>query len=150
MENGKTEELNWLLQEGSEQLTRSFVSFENLPVWQDARRLVVAIYELTKAAPCAKDRPLTDQIRRAALSVMNNIAEGYERGSEVELSRFLYIAKGSCGEVRSILYAIEDLKLSTPEILRERQILCLSISRQLGGFIRHLEDRRTKTARTHG
>ena len=129
---------------------RSYTSLEDIPVWRDARQLVQSVYELTKQAAFVRDRSFCDQIRRAALSVMNNIAEGYERGSEVELARYLYIAKGSCGEVRSMLYAAQDLKMTTPDATTEIYSLCLSGSRQLAGFIRHLEAKRAKTSRAHG
>jgi len=146
----KTKEPNWLLEEERGHYARSCVSFEELPVWQDARLLVRHIYELTGQPTFARDRSFNDQIRRAAISVMNNIAEDYERGSEVELTRFLFIAKGSCGEVRSMLYAARDLNLTTPEATAEIYQLCLSLSRQLAGFIRHLEAKRTKTSRATG
>jgi four helix bundle protein len=84
-------------------------TFESLRVWHDARQLVRAIYSLTKQSGFASDFSFKDQIRRAALSVMSNIAEGHERGGTREFLHFLTIAKGSCGEVRSQLYAAEDV-----------------------------------------
>ncbi len=80
--------------------------FEELRVWQDSRRLVGDIYALTEPI---KDWGFKDQIRRASVSVMNNIAEGSESGSDSNFVKFLNIAKGSCGEVRSMLYLMEDL-----------------------------------------
>jgi four helix bundle protein len=147
MENGKTVEPNWPIKEDGGKFARSFVSFENVPVWQDSRLLVQCVYELSRQPALASDRGFCDQIRRAALSVMNNIAEGHERGSEAELARFLYIAKGSCGEVRSMLYAAHDLKLLSNDDIIKTQECCLGISRRLGGFIRHLEAKRTNTSR---
>jgi len=82
--------------------------FEDLLVWQKSRELTRIIYDLTKARGFARDFSLRDQIRRAAVSVMSNIAEGFERGSDPEFGRFLAIAKGSCGEVRSQLYVAHD------------------------------------------
>src|SRR3989344_2512313 len=79
--------------------------FEELLVWQRARELVRAIYKETADW---RDRGLQDQIRRAAVSVLSNIAEGFERGSNVELVQFLYIARGSCAEVRAQLYVALD------------------------------------------
>jgi four helix bundle protein len=84
-------------------------TFESLRVWHDARQLVRAIYSHTKQGGFALDFSFKDQIRRAALSVMSNIAEGHERGGTREFLHFLIIAKGSCGEVRSQLYAAEDV-----------------------------------------
>ena len=147
MEDGKTDELSWLLEEDSGKSPRSFVSFENVPVWKDSRLLVRRSYELSRQPGLASDRSFCDQFRRAALSVMNNIAEGYERGSEAELNRFLYIAKGSCGEVRSMLYAAQDLKMLSNDDKAEVHELCLSLSRQLAGFIRHLEAKRANISR---
>lgn len=80
--------------------------FEELRVWSDARSLVKDIYTLTEPI---KDWSFKDQLRRAAVSVMNNIAEGSESGGDPNFIKFLNIAKGSCGEVRSMLYLMEDL-----------------------------------------
>ncbi|HEY6642425.1 four helix bundle protein [Povalibacter sp.] len=84
-------------------------SFESLRVWHDARHLSARIYQTSNSAAFERDRGLRDQIRRAAISVMSNIAEGCERGSRKEFAYFLSIAKGSVGELRSQLYAIEDI-----------------------------------------
>jgi four helix bundle protein len=78
-------------------------SFEDLFVYQKARELTNHVYALTREGTFARDFGLVDQIRRAAVSVMSNIAEGHERGSNQEYIQFLYIAKGSCGEVRAQL-----------------------------------------------
>ncbi len=80
-------------------------SFEEMPVWNKSRELVKFVYGITKSKEFSKDFSLTDQIRRAAVSVMSNLVEGFERGSNTEFVQFLYIAKGSCGEVRTQLYA---------------------------------------------
>ena len=80
--------------------------FEELRVWKDARLLVKDIYTITEPL---KDWGFKDQIRRAAVSVMNNIAEGSESGTDANFVKFLNIAKGSCAEVRSMLYLMEDL-----------------------------------------
>ena len=77
--------------------------FEDLPVWQAAIDLAVRIYELTRDKFFSQSGDLRSQIRRASLSVSNNIAEGFERGSTAELLAFLYISRGSCGETRSML-----------------------------------------------
>ncbi len=79
-------------------------NFEDLEIWKDARLLTKAVYQLTKDVKFAKDFALRDQIRRAAVSVMSNIAEGFERGGNQEFIQFLYVAKASCGEARSQLY----------------------------------------------
>jgi four helix bundle protein len=83
-------------------------AFEDLEVWKEARRLTQRIYQLTKNENFSKDFALRDQIRRAAVSVMSNIAEGFERGGNQEFVQFLYVAKASCGEVRSQVYVALD------------------------------------------
>src|SRR5689334_12696555 len=82
--------------------------FEDLMTWQKARVLVARVYEVSRSRGFGRDFELRGQIRRAAVSVMSNVAEGYERGSDREFRRFLRIARGSCGEVRSQLYVALD------------------------------------------
>jgi four helix bundle protein len=83
--------------------------FEELPVWQDAIELAVRVFALTSTASFRRHRSVRDQIERAAMSVSNNIAEGFERGTTQETLTFLYISRGSCGETRSILCLSERL-----------------------------------------
>src|SRR5579884_658821 len=83
--------------------------FEQLPVWQAAIDLGRRVYVLTQKREFRGQRSLRDQIERAAVSVSNNIAEGFERGTTQELLTFLYIARGSAGEVRSMLYLLEGI-----------------------------------------
>jgi len=87
----------------------TYERFEDLPVWKAAIALAEKIYALTERDPFRRKYSLRDQIERAALSVSNNIAEGFERGTTQELLTFLYIARGSAGEVRSMLCFIERL-----------------------------------------
>jgi four helix bundle protein len=82
--------------------------FEDFQIWQEARRLTNKIYDATRKQAFSRDFGLCDQIRRASVSVMSNIAEGYERGGNQEFLQFLSIAKGSCGEVRCQLYVTLD------------------------------------------
>jgi four helix bundle protein len=84
-------------------------TFEDLDCWKYGRELTVLVYKATKSAMQERDFGFADQMRRAAISVMNNIAEGFERDSNVDYARFLYIAKASAGEVRSMAYAGLDL-----------------------------------------
>ncbi|MCK5426396.1 MAG: four helix bundle protein [Thermodesulfovibrionia bacterium] len=84
--------------------------FEDLEVWKLAREITRQIYELTKKKTFTKDYGLVDQIRRASVSVMSNISEGFERGGNQEFKQFLYVAKGSCGEIRCQLYVALDQK----------------------------------------
>jgi four helix bundle protein len=90
-------------------------NFEDLEIWKDARALTRGIYQLTKDSKFAKDFALRDQIRRAAVSIMSNIAEGFERGGNHEFIQFLYVAKASCGEVRSQLYVALDQSYVAPK-----------------------------------
>jgi len=83
--------------------------FEDLPVWKEAIHLAQQVCALTEQAVFQKRWSLRDQVERAAISVSNNIAEGFERGTTSELLAFLYIARGSAGEVRSMLCLIEQL-----------------------------------------
>jgi four helix bundle protein len=83
--------------------------FEQLPVWQAAIKLAQQIYSLTKRQAFRRQRSLRDQIEQAAVSVSNNIAEGFERGTTQQLLTFLYIARGSAGEVRSMLCLLEGI-----------------------------------------
>ena len=83
--------------------------FEDLVAWQKARTLTRKIYEVTNDGAFAKDFGLRDQIRRAAVSVMSNLAEGFARGGRAEFHQFLVVAKGSCAELQSQLYIAMDV-----------------------------------------
>ena len=87
--------------------------FEEVPVWKDAIDLAVRVFGLTSHASFRRYRNVRDQIERAAMSVSNNIAEGFERGTTQETLTFLYISRGSCGETRSILCLSERLPALT-------------------------------------
>ena len=113
--------------------------FEDIEAWQDARILVKNIYEATAEGRFARDFGLRDQIRRAAISTMVNIAEGFERGSNKDFVRFLYMAKGSAGEVRSQLYAAIDLSYLEEQRANELIRLAQAISRRIASFIKYLK-----------
>ncbi len=119
-------------------------SFEEMAVWQRSRELVKFIYLIIRNKDFCKDFSLTDQIRRAAVSVMSNIAEGFERGSNTEFIQFLYIAKGSCGEVRTQLYAAIDQSYITSVEFKSGKELCVDISGQVSGLIQYLKGSRLK------
>ena len=93
---------------GGSDLEKKITSFEDLIAWQKARLLTAKIYRITSQGSFARDYGLKDQIRRAAGSVMSNIAEGFERGRPSEFHQFLSIAKGSCAELRSQLFLAFD------------------------------------------
>jgi len=108
-------------------------NFEDLTIWQDARQLLKEIYSIFMIKGLAqRDYGFRDQLQRAALSVMNNIAEGFERSSKADFARFLDIAKGSCGEVRSMLYVASDLgyiqKDNAVGLINQFQILSKQIA----------------------
>lgn len=119
-------------------------SFEDLRVWQLARELVRAVYLLTNEGKFDKDWALKEQLRRGAVSSMANIAEGFERGSTQEFIRFLYIARGSAGEVRSHLYVARDLEYIEQPSFERIQKQAISVSRVIYSFIRSLESSKIK------
>jgi four helix bundle protein len=110
-------------------------TFEDIIAWQKAKEVVTQIYQLSSGL---KDFSFKDQLCRAAVSIMNNIAEGYERGTNRELKHFLYISKGSTAEVRSIIYLGENLKYFS--VSNGQQIIesTTEISKILSGFIKTL------------
>ncbi len=108
--------------------------FEELTVWRKARALTQVIYELTSSNGFARDLALRDQMRRAGVSTMSNVAEGYERSSDRELARFLGIARGSCGELRSQLYVAWDQGYLEKAAFRRTHDLAVELSRMLRGF----------------
>lgn len=117
--------------------------FEDLVAWQKARELTKKIYNLTSDGQFAKDFGLRDQIRRAAVSVMSNISEGFERGSMNEFHQFLVIAKASCAEVRSQLYVALDAGYIDQTIFQELNQQAIEVSRIIGGLRSSVDKKRT-------
>lgn len=109
--------------------------FEDIIAWQKARELTQIIYRLFSAN---RDYGFRDQIQRASVSIMNNISEGFERKGNKELKNFLFIAKGSCAEVRSMIYLALDLKYITPPSSVDLLQRTEEIARLLSGFIKTL------------
>lgn len=108
---------------------------ENIRVWQDARKFVNEIYALMREN---KDYGFKDQIQRAAVSIMNNIAEGSECGSDAKFINYLNISKGSCSEVRSMLYLCEDFHYCSSEKREELTASLQSITNQIYKLIQYL------------
>lgn len=118
--------------------TKTIKRFEDSDAWQVARQLTSYIYSLTRKDRFRRDYGLVDQIRRAAVSVMTNIAEGFERGSNKDFVKFLFIARGSAGEVRSLLYVGLDQEYISQDEFNEAHALCVRCSQVIWGFIQHL------------
>ncbi len=115
--------------------------FEGLEVWKDARRLANLIYKVTGESRLAKDFGLRDQMRRAAVSVMSNIAEGFESRTQAMFIEFLGRAKGSAGELRSQAYvALDQLHLLQAQFDEVYQLV-ESCSKQLAGLMKYLESK---------
>jgi four helix bundle protein len=117
--------------------------FEDLIAWQKARELSREIYRLTKESPIRRDRALVDQMRRCSVSVMSNLAEGFDRqNSLAEFSHFLSIAKGSCAELRSQLYVALDAEYLDNARFRDLLAASEEVSRVTSGLKSAVEQRR--------
>lgn len=117
--------------------------FEDLIMWQRSRTLANVIYTLTEN-PNFRDASLRNQMRRAAVSVMSNIAEGFGRGTNEELLKFLFIAKGSLTELQSQLYLSLDLRYIPQEQFASTQKLCAEVARLVQAFASSMNSRLTK------
>lgn len=113
--------------------------FEDIQAWQEARKLVKMICKLTNAGPLAKDYGLRDQIQRAAVSSMTNIAEGFDCESKAEFARFLGIARRSAVEVQSLLYTAFDIEYVNEAQLKEQYEQARKTKALIGGFKRSLK-----------
>jgi len=116
-----------------------FRTFEELEVWKSGMSSCEQVYALTENVPFTKDYNLKDQIRRSAISIPSNIAEGFERSTEKQFIYFLVIAKGSCGELRTQLNLANRLNYINTEFYNQLNNNCISISKQLSGFINYLK-----------
>lgn len=113
--------------------------FEKLAIFQKARELSKTIYPITQRGEFKYDTRFVQQIRAAVGSIMDNIAEGFERGGNKEFLNFLYIAKGSCGEVRSQLIRANDIGYFTPEEYNELYTECRKLSAGIMNFIKEIK-----------
>lgn len=113
--------------------------FEDITAWQRARTLVRDIYEVTSRGNFAKDYSLKDQIRRASISVMSNIAEGFSRQTDREFIQFLHVAKGSASEMQSQLYVALDLEYISEATFKELYELLEETIKLISGFVRYLK-----------
>ncbi len=116
-------------------------TFEDLMCWKNARKLTRHVYKMTAKRTClGSDATLCFQMRKAAVSIISNIAEGFERGGNKEFRQFLSIAKGSAGELRAQLQVALDAELISQETHETAHGLALTVSRQLAAFIRSLKN----------
>jgi len=115
-------------------------TFEDLQVWQDARTFVKSIYELTSLENFRKDYDLKDQIQRAAVSIMNNIAEGFKTDNNKEFRNFLGYAKGSAGEVRSMLFVAIYLNYISKDKFDENYKQAINVITQISNFKKYLHN----------
>lgn len=113
---------------------------EDIEAWQKARELTREIYRITSTGKFARDFGLRDQIRRAAVSVISNIAEGFEQDGDKEFLQFLSQAKGSCGEIRAQLYVALDQRYLTQKDFTALLKMTLQVSRMVSGLIKYLRE----------
>ena len=121
------------------------VNFEDLIAWQRARKLAGYVYDVTCEGESARDFGLSRQMRRAAVSIRSNIAEGHERGGAAEYARFHGIAKGSCAELRSQLYVALDAAYVDRNTFADLLERTKELGRILGGLRRAVREHRTST-----
>lgn len=122
--------------------------FEELVAWQKARTLTRDVYQATRTGRFARDFGLSSQIQRAAVSIMSNIAEGFDRGNRAEFHQFLSVAKASCAEVRSQLYIAHDIGYVTKERFESLKELAEEVSRIIGGLRASVARQRDQRRRT--
>ena len=116
--------------------------FENLIAWQKARFLTAKIYKATRQGEFSRDFGLASQVQRASVSIMSNIAEGYERDGSAEFHRFLLIAKASCAETRSQLYVALDVGYLNPAEFDVLLGLAEEVARVVGGLRQAVRNRK--------
>ena len=114
--------------------------FEDLDVWQSARELAKGIYRATRVQELRSDYALANQMKRAAVSIASNVAEGFERGTRKQQIEFCYIAKGSAGELRSQIITARDVGLLDDQAYTWLHERCESCSKMLAGYIRSLKE----------
>jgi four helix bundle protein len=123
-------------------MSKKIERFEDFIAWQKARKLTSNIYKVSDIGKFARDFGLKDQIRRAGVSAMSNIAEGFERGRPTEFHQFLSIAKGSCAELRSQLYVALDVGYMVGDDFRALMSEEIEVGQIVGGLRASVERRR--------
>jgi four helix bundle protein len=119
--------------------------FEDLEIWKEAIKLAKEVYYLTKKEKLCKDYSLCDQIKRSVVSISANIAEGFDRGSNLEFARFLKIAKGSASETRSHLYVALEIEYISEEDFNSINERLKILNRQIGKLVEYLKQSHKKS-----
>ena len=122
----------------------SYKRFEDLPIWQEARNFSKKVFWVTKEGEFSKEFRLCSQIRASSGSIMDNIAEGFERNGNGEFKQFLYVAKGSCGESRTQLYRAFDYGFLPETTFEELRTQSEEISKSISSFIDYLQSSEMK------
>jgi four helix bundle protein len=123
--------------------------FEELEIWKEARNLTKRVFEITSTEPFHSDFKFRDQIRASSGSIMDNIAEGFERDGNKEFIQFLSVAKGSCGETRSQSYRAFDYQYINQDILDELILQTTQLSKKTSSFITYLKKSEFKGSKYH-
>ena len=116
-------------------------SFEDLEVYKASITFTGSIYKLLEKEPLKNDYAMVDQLRRATISISNNISEGFERETDKELIRFLYFAKGSAGEIRNLFNVMDEIGYSDKNQLAGLRNEVIGISKQLANYIKYVKKR---------
>lgn len=122
----------------------TYKRFEDLPIWQEARAFSKKIFEVSKKGEFAKEYRLCSQIHASSGSIMDNIAEGFERDGNGEFRQYLFIAKGSCGETRSQIYRAYDYGFLDEITFEELKNQSVEISQSISNFIDYLQNTEIK------
>ena len=119
-------------------------SFEDMDIWKEAVKVAVKIYKITSEGKLEKDFRAKDQLRAAAISISNNISEGFEYNSNKSFIRFLLYPKGSAGELRSELFVLKEADMISNDIFQELHADVKKLSRNIQGFRKYLKDYENK------
>jgi four helix bundle protein len=125
----------------------TFQSFEDIEAWKKARILTREIYKVSNQSAFSRDFGLRDQIRRASVSIVSNIAEGFDRSGTAEFAQFLSLAKGSAGEVKAQLYVALDLEYIDQDVFKILFTLVSETGRMIGGLMHYLKTTSIKGAK---